>query len=405
MSLVRRAIRNVARSRARAIGVAAIVGIALSMFLILSQIDSNISASVARVRSALKDVVTIQAAGSGFSLSTHVTGNIVPEVRNVSGVASVQRILLDLPNVSASGGPGAGGPPANFTLYEGIDTTSNVTLFGGLVGSTSLSVSAGRMLEASDENTSNVVVGSGYATNHGVGVGSTISVNGTEANVVGIFSTGASFTDGTVILPYPLAASAFSVKGPNLIYVLVRSSNYVDFVVNTLRSELGSGYDVESAGQLGGGFGNALSSILSSTQFESYAALAVGGAVMVVTTALVMSRRTKEIGLLKAFGFSNGKITRQLSLEGLILASFGLPIALVATVWLGPTVAQFVAGSGGGPGGMRFAGGFLGSISFGLTGTEVLLGVLVTVGFGLVGSAYPMLRALRLKPAEALRHD
>ncbi len=403
MSLVSRALRNVSRGRARTIGVAAIVGIALSMFLILSQIDTNISASVARVRSSLKDVVTVQAAGSGFSLSTHITSNIVPEVRNVSGVGSVQRIVLDLPSFNGSGG--GGGPPSNFTFYEGIDTTSNVTLFGGLVGSTGLSVTSGRMLDASDESTSNAVVGQQYASDHNVGVGNIISVNGTDATVVGVFTTGASFTDSSVIVPYPLAVNAFNVKGPNLLYVIVRSTSDVNTVVDSLRDVLGSNYDVEAAGEIGGGFGNALSSILSSTEFESFAALAVGGAVMVVTTALVMSRRTKEIGLLKAFGFSNGKILRQLSLEGLILASFGLPIALAATVWLGPTIAQFVAGSGSGPGGMRFAGGFLGSINFSLTPYEVLLGAAVTAGFGLVGSLYPMLRALRLRPAEALRHD
>ncbi len=403
MSLVSRALRNVARGRARTIGVAAIVGIALSLFLILSQINASITAGVDRVRSALKDVVTVQAAGSGFSLSTHITANIVPEIRNVSGVATVQRIVLDLPSFTSGGS----GPPSNFTFYEGIDTTANITLFGGLVGSSSLSVTAGRMLDASDENSENAVVGAGFASSHSVGVGGTISVNGTAATVVGVFSTGASFTDSTVIVPYPFAKEAFAVGGPNLIYVLVSASASVNAVVNTLRSELGSGYDVEAAGEIGGGFGNALSSILSSTEFESIAALAVGGAVMVVTTALVMTRRTREIGLYKTFGFSNGKITRQLSLEGLLLAAFGLPIALVATVWLGPTVAQYVAGTGGGggPGGMRFAGGFLGSISFSLTPYEVLLGAVVTVGFGLVGSLYPMLRALRLKPAEALRHD
>ena len=128
---------------------------------------------------------------------------------------------------------------------------------------------------------------------------------------------------------------------------------------------------------------------------------------MVVVMALVTSRRTKEIGLLKAFGFSNGKIARQLFLEGLIFASFGLPVGLLATVWLGPSVAEIVSGTafGGGPSPGRFAGGFLGTVSFALTPYEIVLGVAVTFGFGLVGSLYPIVRALRLKPAEALRHE
>lgn len=404
MPLVSRAFRNVVRGRARTIGVAMIVGIALSLFLILTQINTTISAGVSKVRAALKDVITIQKAGSGFSLSTYVNSSIVPTVRGVSGVDTVQRILLHVPSMN-----GSGGPSSNFTLYEGIDTTSNVTLFGGFVGATGLTVTAGRMLDASDENEQDAAVGTQFAKDHDLGVGSVLAVNGTDFNVVGIFTTGASFSDDSVILPYPAAETAFDAKGPNLLYVVVGSSASVDSVVDTLRADLGSGYDVTPAGEVGGGFGNALSSILSSTQFEAWAALAVGGAVMIVTMALVTSRRTKEIGLLKAFGFLNGKITSQLTLEGLILAVFGLPIGLLATIWLGPTVAQVVAGGGGGgPGGGApggFAGGFLGTINFSLTPTTILLGVAVTVGFGIGGALYPIIRALRLRPAEALRHE
>ena len=407
MSLTSRAVRNVLRGRARTIGVAMIVGIALSLFLILSQINTSISASVSEVRAALKDVITIQAAGSGFSLSTHLNGSVVSVVNKVAGVASDQRVLLDVPNLGSPGSSPGSGPPTNFTLYEGIDTWSNITLFGGFVGSTSMTVTAGRALDSADENQENAEVGQQFAKNENLNVGSTLSVNGTTFLVVGVFSTGSSFSDDSVILPYPAAAAAFHVSGPNLLYVVVASGYSVDQVVAELSNDLGSAYNVEAAGQIGGGFGSGLSSILSSTEFESIAALAVGGAIMIVTMALVTSRRTKEIGLLKAFGFSNGKIARQLFLEGLIFASFGLPVGLLATVWLGPSVAQLISGTafGGGPGTGRFAGGFLGTVSFALTPYEVLLGVAVTFGFGLVGSLYPIVRALRLKPAEALRHE
>ncbi len=408
MPVVSRAFRSVTRGRARTIGVAMIVGISLALFLILTQINTTVSSRVDDVRNALKDVVTVQKAGSGFSFTNYMNSSVASSVRDVAGVASVQRILLQIPGASGGGGPpSGGGPPKNFTLYEGIDTTSNVTLFGGLVGSTGLTITSGRTLNAADEDTSNVLVGSQFASNHNVGQGSSLDVNGTNVHVVGVFTTGSSFADSSVILPFPIAATAFAVPGPSLLYVLVSSSVSTNSVVSAISAKIGSSYDVTAAGEVGGGFGNALSSILSSTEFEATAALGVGGAVMVVTMALVTSRRTKEIGLLKAFGFTNGKIVRQLSLEGLILASFGLPIGLLATVWLGPTVAQLFAGQGSGPGGAPggFVGGFLGTISFSLTPLDILLGVAVTAGFGLLGAMYPMLRALRLKPAEALRHE
>jgi ABC-type antimicrobial peptide transport system permease subunit len=75
-------------------------------------------------------------------------------------------------------------------------------------------------------------------------------------------------------------------------------------------------------------------------------------------------------------------------------------------VWLGPTVAQDVLSSAVGTG---FRGGFalrlLGTINYSLTPGTVLLGLAVTVLFGALGAAYPILRALRLRPSEIFRHE
>lgn len=412
MSLLRRALRNVGRSRVRTIGVAVAVGIALSAFLILSQINSGVSQNVAAARAAVADLVTIQPANSsGFDLSGHLSNSVLPVVEKTPDVVSAQRILLDNPTAAAGGGFG-GGP--NFTLYEGVDTTSAISSFGGFGGGSGVTITAGSTLTSADEDRNVAIVGETFASDNNVVPGSVISVNGTGMSVVGIFTSGSGFGDRNVILPYPAAAAAFGASGPNLISVTVSAAADLDQVLSELRSSLGSAVSVTAPSQNNGGaFGSAISSILSSTQFESYAALGVGAAVMVVVMALVTAHRTREIGLMKAFGFGNGRILSQLLTEGLLLSAIGLPVAFVATIALGPTVAQYVASSqtssGGGPGGGRFFGNFasrlIGGVSFSLTPEIVLLGAAVTIAFGVVGSIYPIVRALRLKPAEAVRHE
>jgi ABC-type antimicrobial peptide transport system permease subunit len=47
----------------------------------------------------------------------------------------------------------------------------------------------------------------------------------------------------------------------------------------------------------------------------------------------------------------------------------------------------------------------VGRVSFSITPELLVLGVGVTVVFGVVGALYPILRAVRLRPAEALRHE
>jgi ABC-type antimicrobial peptide transport system permease subunit len=418
MSVATRVLRNVVRGRARTIGVAFAVGVAISAFLILSQINTGVSANVAAAQAAVQDIVTVQAAGSSeFSLSGHINGSIVPTVRATPHVVSVQRILLETPgftpgNQSGAGGFRGGGGAPNFTLYEGIDTTSAITSFGGFAGASTLSVVAGRMLNGSDEGKEVAIVGQQYASDHNVIPGSTISVNGTAIQVVGVFNTGTTFGNRNVILPYPAAQTTFDATGPNLLYLNVDSPDDVSLVVSYLRTTLGSNYDVSAPSEESGGeFASDIASILSSTQFEAEAALGVGAAIMIIVMALVTAQRTREIGVLKAFGFSNGKILTQLVTEGLVLSVLGLPIGLVATVWVGPSVAQMVAGSaaGGGYGGRGFGGGFasrlIGSVNFSLTPEVVVVAVAVTFAFGIVGSLYPIVRALRLRPAEALRRE
>ena len=221
MSVLTRVERNVVRGRARTIGVAFAVGVAISAFLILSQINAGVSANVAAAREAVQDIVTVQPAGSSeFSLSSHIDSNIVPTVRAAPYVVSVQRILLETPGFTPGNGTGGaggfrgGGGGANFTLFEGIDTTSAITSFGGFAGASTLSISSGRMLNGSDEGKDVAIVGSGYASSHGVVPGSEISVNGTGVEVVGIFSTGTTFGNRNVILPYPAAQGAFGAACP-----------------------------------------------------------------------------------------------------------------------------------------------------------------------------------------------
>jgi putative ABC transport system permease protein len=415
MSFLTRVVRGIARSKVRTTGLILVVSVCLASFLILSQIGVSISTNISGAQSAVKDVVTVQpAGGSGFfSPDAHITTNIVPTVRATPGVATVQRILLETPGFNGTAGGGIGSPPSggpNFTMYEGIDTTASISLFGGFGGGSGLTISSGRTLNASDENADVALAGQSYASAKNLVVGSVVSVNGTDARVVGIFSTG-GFGGQAVIVPYPVARSAFTASGPNLLYVTVYSQENVSKVVSLLQESLGSDYSVTIPGQaLGGAFASSLQSVLSSTRIEEYAALVGGAAVVVVVMVLVTSQRIREIGLLKAFGFKNVRILTQLLTESLLVSVAGLPLALGLTVWVGPTVAQDILGSAtggfagrplGGPG----PGGLLGSVNFSLTPEVVLVGGAITLAFGLVGAAYPIIRALRMKPSEILRHE
>jgi putative ABC transport system permease protein len=118
--------------------------------------------------------------------------------------------------------------------------------------------------------------------------------------------------------------------------------------------------------------------------------------------------RTKEIGTLKAIGFSNWTVMSQFMLEGVLLSllagAVGIVIGSVAAPvpsgLLLPAVTQIGAG-----GAFGRASAPASSAAITITPELMLIGVGAAVLLGTLGSLYPAWRASRTRPAEAMRYE
>jgi putative ABC transport system permease protein len=115
--------------------------------------------------------------------------------------------------------------------------------------------------------------------------------------------------------------------------------------------------------------------------------LVVGGIVIMNIMLMVVTERTREIGLRKALGAKRRDIMSQVLTESVTLSTFG---GLVG-ISLGFAAAQAIA---------RFS-----PLPARLEWWSVALGVGITAGVGLFFGAYPAARAARLDPIEALRRE
>jgi putative ABC transport system permease protein len=115
--------------------------------------------------------------------------------------------------------------------------------------------------------------------------------------------------------------------------------------------------------------------------------LVVGGIVIMNIMLMVVTERTREIGLRKALGAKRRDIMSQVLTESVTLSTFG---GLVG-IGLGFLAAQGIA---------RFS-----PLPATLELWSVLLGIGITAGVGLFFGAYPAARAARLDPIEALRRE
>ena len=152
--------------------------------------------------------------------------------------------------------------------------------------------------------------------------------------------------------------------------------------------------------------------------FQEIGIAVVATCLIVLFTMLYTVReRTKEIGVLKAIGFSNGNIMSQFILEGVIISAFaglvGIIIGTIAAPILSSALLPQVTGiSSSSINNTPFVGRQVSIPGLSLPATvatptiELLL--LVFVGamlLGAIGTLYPAWRASRTSPMEALRHE
>jgi putative ABC transport system permease protein len=115
--------------------------------------------------------------------------------------------------------------------------------------------------------------------------------------------------------------------------------------------------------------------------------LVVGGIVIMNIMLMVVSERTREIGLRKALGARRADIMSQVLTESVTLSTFGGLVGIALGFGAGRLVSTLTP------------------LPAGLEWWSVALGIGITAAVGLFFGMYPASRAARLDPIEALRRE
>lgn len=323
------------------------------------------------------------------------------------------------PPNGAAGGGGSFGVDSFSVL--GIDPAA--TAVGPMASAT---VTDGRGLDADDAEALVAMVDSTYASTNGITVGDTIDVAGSDVEVVGILGSTSDSADtaANVYLPLRTAQTLAGVEDViSTVYVQADSAASIDAVQSALADELPDATvtsQSELASTVSGSLSSATALITNLGTWLSVIVLAVALLLSVLLTLSGVGRRTREFGTLKAIGWSNGRVVRQVAgesmVQGLIGGAAGLVLGVIGIVLINvlrPTVAAS-GGSQAGPGGMGGGPTGGGAVFQGQQTADIVLqapftpGVLLAaVGLavlgGVVAGAFGGWRAARLRPAEALR--
>ena len=119
----------------------------------------------------------------------------------------------------------------------------------------------------------------------------------------------------------------------------------------------------------------------------AFISLLVGGIGIMNIMLATVTERTREIGIRRALGAKRRDITQQFLIETIVLSGIGGLLGVV----IGVNVPQLI---------VRFS-----AIKAYVTLNSVLLSFGISVAVGIVFGLYPALRAARMDPIEALRHE
>ncbi len=174
--------------------------------------------------------------------------------------------------------------------------------------------------------------------------------------------------------------------------ILVKASNGTN--TNDLATTIGQKYSNEltTSTSLSGmnRMNHGLDIINSGSLAVSLLAILVGGIVVIVTMMKAVTGRTREIGVLRAIGWTKQRVMVMIPGESLILSLIAILVGLAIGIGLVEIISI-----------AHILRGVMPAFSVLL----ILKGIGVALFLGLIGGIYPAYRASILAPTEALRYE
>ena len=392
-------IKNIFRNKSRsllailgiAIGVAAVVG--------LGMVSDNLSKSTENALTAgAGDFSVISASGqggdgggggppSGSGGDQLINQTKISEIQQITGVGSAVGVLRTMTDLGNSTNTSTN--TTSSTTGQG-NFRSMTTLIGIDAGSISMDdivITNGSVYSNDNE----VIIGQTAARDMNKTVGSSVTISNKTYKVVGTYETGNFMDDRGIVMSLNSLQNITNNTG-EVSLIIVKAANGTDS--SALESKIKRNYpnELTTSSSLSGmnRMNNGLDVINSGSWAISLLAMLVGGIIVIITMMKAVSERTREIGVLRAIGWTQKRIIAMIMGESLVLSLMAVVVGLVVGVGL----VEILSAS-------QILRGIIPSFSLLL----ILKGIGVALLLGILGGIYPAYRASRLSPTEALRYE
>ena len=366
-------LRNLVRRRRRTLLTVAGVALGAATYMTLLAAGRGLQTQFSEAAKILGAEIVVQQQGTATPWNSVVTPEVADRLASHPGVTGVSRMVLGKTRFLDS----------NYFLVFGADAGDPML--------SRLTIVDGAPMQP-DAETAQMLVGSIAARRFNLAARHLIETRNLRFEVAGVYQSGRAVLDSGAIVDLPVAQKMFNAGvGSNLVFVDLEAARDPEATADEINQRLPeveahlTSEWVESYGQV--------AVIRTFARFLALIALVIAMLGVSNVLHITVSERTTELAILRAIGWSRWRVASLVMLEGAALSFIGglCGVPLAAAVLFAVGSIDF--------GGYTTAG----LIPLALPLGAALEGVVVCALAGALGSLTPLIRALRLQPAQALR--
>jgi len=282
--------------------------------------------------------------------------------------------------------------PGTFMIISGRvlkrPTLKFLTVFGRLPGDRLIGKFgkgiSGRLFQAEDE----MIVGAEAARDLQLKIGDTMEILNRTLKIVGVYQSDVKFEAAGSVVPTSVIQEGRKMgNSVGMCFLFLKDG--VDW--KTVRTQIEEKMPALAAIQTGEftTYYNQLDYIDWFVWIVSLISVVVGGLGVLNTMLMTVSERTREIGTLRAVGWSRGQVLQMILTEGVVISLIGGGIGLFVGAFGAEILIHWA------PKGLD-------------TRYTLLLfaqGLAIALALGFFGALYPAVQASRLSPIEALKYE
>ncbi|MCU0724661.1 MAG: ABC transporter permease [Planctomycetes bacterium] len=243
-----------------------------------------------------------------------------------------------------------------------------------------------------DPESDEAIVGRKLLLREGLSVGGDLTLEGGSFRIVGTFETGQAFFDHAIVMRLAKVQRRW-VGGADLVSWLVARTDDPDRpapaarLVEERHPDLATVVTLDELSKVD----RSLKNIRTMSTVITVVATAIGFLFVLLAMIMAVYERVREVGVLRAVGWSKGAIVLALFIEALLISVAGVLAGIPTGLLLVEVIARITDLSN-----------FLEPTwEWGLLARSLVVALVAAA----IGAVYPAWRAARLHPAEAIRHE